>query len=263
MLQTIRDRIQQDLTKSLRNLTFNLNRNSSGGNSDETFRDEHQYQCDNYNLDVNLDAGCEFIYYFQENWSKIKTQSTENVKKAQTIDNHLTDLNNDFEKFLENISQFDQLYEHLLPEITSDLDIVENELKMTNKMIDEMQKLILEMQKNNLRKRFDQQRIESIENHNKILAMKSDSLAKYESDLFQKKELRKLQELQERQSVFQEAFEDEIRTYKKKNSMRNQHQVNDGGVDGYLQNFQSKLEEISIEIDQNDADELEKFLSDI
>lgn len=174
---------------------------------------------------VNIYAGCELLEKYENDWSEIHLLNEQNVDRALKIDKTISTLNVRAEKFATDISDLN-ISLVSLPTVINTLNncletIADIESKCQNmevKLID-LEDLfeVLELQEKQLDHRFEmamykEKKLAELERvRQELAAQHAANVKEYELSL------RKMQ--QERQMAFQEAFQDDLKTFKEKGSI--------------------------------------------
>ncbi|KAH9424488.1 Dysbindin [Dermatophagoides pteronyssinus] len=258
-VQQIRDRlqnlVQQDLQSSLRELTIGTLTSNHSATSTSIDRSDFHRHYDDLS-DVNLLAGIDIVDYFQQRWIELQNQTKQNVTNAKHSSKTIQQIKCKFENFNKICDDLETDLDRLVPEICESLLSIEIELEQSLSLVNKLNEAIIGLNKESIDQDFEQRKSESEQKMNQMLVRRAEDLVLYESQLNSKYERQEVEILKERQLVFQQAFEDELRIYKEKGQLIN----NEPPSSSSLSKDETKLEDISLDLDPNEVDELEKFL---
>nr|XP_046911578.1 dysbindin protein homolog [Dermatophagoides farinae] len=252
MFEHIRDRIQhvqQDLTTSFRELTIGTIVDSPATYPTSLSRDKSNL----YDLDVNLYAGADVIEYFQHRWIEIQNETKHNANKAQSVSKHIGQMRSHLKNFNKTTDDLESELDKLAPEIHDSLLEIEHELERSLLLLNKLNEAVICLNKEVIDCDHQQRKDESKQKLDEMLIRRAEDLVIYEAQLRSKYERQEVAILKERQLVFQQAFEEELRLYKEKGLVTESNKLKEPS-DG------TRLEDISLDIDQDEANELEKFL---
>lgn len=222
---------------------------------------------------INLNAGSELMDYFQRKWISLHEQTELNLNKAQAVKegiDQLDDYNNklchSMQTLVDQVSTFDN--------VLLEIDLIEKEMVKTCSLLSKMENAITDLSKLSIQQEFEQKRKSQLEHLEQLIHGHNDELRLYEQGLKEAVTLKQIEQrkkeeqiLRERQSVFQSAFEEEIKLFKEKGHLPSKSDGKDLSTNSQSRNdsepsSSETLENISLEIDPNDVDEFEQFLKD-
>lgn len=208
---------------------------------------------DKSNLDVNIYAGADVIEYFQHRWIEIQNETKQNVSKAKTASQHIDQMYCHLENFKKIYNNFESEFDKFASEICDSMLEIEHELESSLSLLNKLDEAIICLNKEMIDCDYQQRKYESKQKMDELVIRKAEDLVLYEAQLSSKYERQEVAILKERQLVFQQAFEEELCLYKEKGLILESNKPKES-ADG------TRLEDISLDIDQNEAIEFEKFL---
>ena len=212
---------------------------------------------------VVADAGSDVLYKFQKSWSHLHSNSSENVTKLNEANDLYSSIVSNTVKCQNVFNSFEELLGtgNIFNEIYKLIDCIEGDLKMSSELFLQLEEILNfkeeECFRNEMRKKFDvkyylniyeQQQGRSFEQMKKLL---------HQEMLRRQHERETLEtlKLRERQETFQREFEQQLQLYKQNGQIVKRS--NSPGESSSI-----ALEDISIEPDEDDKVNLEKFLKD-
>uniref|UniRef100_A0A6B2E7U2 Dysbindin protein n=1 Tax=Phlebotomus kandelakii TaxID=1109342 RepID=A0A6B2E7U2_9DIPT len=206
---------------------------------------------------INLYAGCDLLAINERQWSEIRDLNEQNAKKAEEVDASILEIRDRTERTLTTIQDLNVTLA-ALPVVVTTLngcvDVI-NDVgakceTLEKKMMDLEDLLeVLELQEKQLDHRFEM----AMYKEKKLAALEKvrEELAKKHADNVMKHELKMRKVQQERQSVFQDAFHDDMKFYREQGSIPKVETKSDRKL---------SLEEVELD-DSDTKDALDEFLN--
>lgn len=211
---------------------------------------------------VIADAGADVLHKFEKNWSQLHAMSEENSMKLDQVTSLYSSILSQTVKYHSALQSFESMMSDkgVFNEITSVIDCIEDDLKTASSLLRQLEKLLElkeeEAFQGEMRKKFDvtyylkiyeEQQIRSISEVEKMLRTEA------ERKEFERNRLENLNAMR-RQEMYQREFEEQLKLYRENGVINH--------PDSALEASSIALEDISIEPDENDKSELEKFLKE-
>lgn len=231
----------------------------------------HKLGVDAFSLvddDVNLYAGANVIEYFQNKWCDMHCASNLNFSVAKQIAQNIYRMHSDI-KHLDSclIKLNDQLLQ-AQTQIETELNSVEQELGRSIVLFGKFEEAITDLTKESSRQDYLERRQESMFKLDQLLKRRQEELMLYDAQLNARRQKQHLEIvkreqklLRERQLVFQQAFEEELQMYKQNGQVNfSANAKNVQPAAAAAADF--KLEDISLDIEIEEVDALERFLQE-
>ncbi|XP_059618222.1 dysbindin protein homolog [Phlebotomus argentipes] len=207
---------------------------------------------------INLYAGCDLLAINERQWSEIRDLNEQNAKKASEIDGSILELKDRTERTLTTVQDLNVTLA-ALPVVVTTLngcvDVIRDvgaKCETLEKKMMELEDLleVLELQEKQLDHRFEM----AMYKEKKLGALEKvrEELAKKHSDNVMKHELKMRKVQQERQSVFQDAFQDDMKFYREQGTIPK--------VETKAAERKLSLEEVELD-DTDTKDALDEFLN--
>ncbi|GAB0091287.1 Dysbindin protein homolog [Sergentomyia squamirostris] len=207
---------------------------------------------------INLYAGCDLLAVNESQWSEIRNLNEQNARKASEIDGSIVEIRDKTEKTLTTIQDLNVTLAALPVVVTAlngCVDVIQDvgaKCATLEKKLMELEDLleVLELQEKQLDHRFEM----AMYKEKKLAALEKvrEELAKKHADNVMNHELKMRKVQQERQSVFQDAFQDDLKFYKEQGTIPK--------VETVATERQLSLEEVVLD-DTETKDALDEFLN--
>uniref|UniRef100_A0A7G3AEX7 Putative dysbindin protein isoform x1 n=1 Tax=Lutzomyia longipalpis TaxID=7200 RepID=A0A7G3AEX7_LUTLO len=207
---------------------------------------------------INLYAGCDLLAINERQWTEIRDLNEQNAKKAADVDATILEIRDRTERTLTTIQDVNVTLA-ALPVVVTTLngcvDVIKDvgaKCETLEKKLMELEDLleVLELQEKQLDHRFEM----AMYKEKKLAALEKvrEELAKKHADSVMKHELKMRKVQQERQSVFQDAFQDDMKFYKEQGTIPK--------VETRVGERKLSLEEVELD-DTDTKDALDEFLN--
>lgn len=226
----------------------------AGGNETGASKQKPSQQFQ-YDLDVNLYAGAEIIEHFQNAWNQIQRQMDLNIETKQSIAKHIEEIDSQTKQLMLVGEKLNADLDSIILDIDKSLLEIEKEIQQSSTLLNGLHKAIIELNKQTIDENFKRRKDESKKKLDSMVSRRIEDLALYQAHLYSKQEKKEIEFLYERQMVFQQAFEEELRLYKEKGIILEPTISNS-------KTSSTKLEDISFDVSKDEENELEKFLQD-
>lgn len=238
-------------------------------------------------LDVNLAAGSELITHWQNQWAEMHQTGTENGVLARNLTADITEVSSHVVAIRNASSRLLNELLSSLPEVESSLTLVEAEMAKSMALFGALEEAITELEVEVQGRAFAARKEATEERLEEVVTRRTEDLKMLESQYVAREAAklraaaeREAQALQERQAVFQAAFEEELKRYKEKKVVSEVEDVDkkeeEKGDKSYQPISEDKDEEngdvveagldvladISLDVDKEEVDALESFLAE-
>lgn len=203
---------------------------------------------------VNLYAGCDLLEYFHHQWRKLHQSNLDNQKLAEQaadelhqVEQYTNDMCRAMQKLNDELSNLDGMHQQL--------SSIEAELGRTFHYLDKLSEAVGVLQCEQAQLEAEQQKQEAQARLDKTIENRTRQLDDYRRQLLTEHEENERRMLKERETVFQQAFEEELQLYKEKGQLPVLKTTAD-------EEDQRDLGNVTIEFDEKEQQEFEKFLAD-
>ena len=202
-----------------------------------------------------LNAGTEILTHYQEQWAELHNLNEENAKTAEKLAEKINVLHSKTVRDCDNVIDITQLL-NSTPTVNKSMEMCCQQIAHLHKSFENVEKGILDLEDLIERIELEKRKVE----HKYQLALYKEKkmihfekvrmeMAAKHTQIVAEHEMKQKKLLEERQQVFQDAFNDDLQTFKSL-----------GSIPKIETSTQSSalLEEIQLDLDQND---LESFLN--
>ncbi|KAK5647319.1 hypothetical protein RI129_002211 [Pyrocoelia pectoralis] len=204
----------------------------------------------------NLSAGTDILTHYQEQWAELHSLNEDNANNAAILAEKINTLHTKTSIDYTNIVEITQLL-NATPTINKSIEMCCQQIKNLHKSFESVEKGVLDLE--DLIERIELER-RKVEHKYQLALYKEKKMAHFEkvrmematkhTQIVADHESKQKRFLEERQQVFQDAFNDDLRTFKSLGSIPKIETNNQSGS--------ALLEEIQLDLDQQD---LESFLN--
>ncbi|XP_077543160.1 dystrobrevin binding protein dysbindin isoform X1 [Haemaphysalis longicornis] len=262
MLENLRDKlysVQQDFSFSLRNLSLG-----------DSSHPKSQQECEKR----LVNAGADFLHYYQSKWEELHSQNEGNAKRAEEVDvliaglqsychqqllsmqqlnlqlAQLPKLQQGVQDLMNTIGELEGMFEEVELRLVSLEDVIETQA-LQEKQLDERFKLALYGEK----KKGHFESLKGEKKNTQVYRIpKHEKLEEDHQTLLRQLEEQEQEVLRERQETFGEVFRKDLEEYKEQRTLHRIEAVHEARVD---------LEDIDLEGNDEEREALDEFLADV